>query len=499
MRKGKTEGGKIKNIFQKYKMLFLLVAVIAVSGCVIPGGDVFQGMFAPQRPATVEDSPDLITVQNTNVIPSPPISADNGFTVSFEVKNNDEKEEVKNVGVTNYDWGLCTSGKAPPTGGGGIGGLIDNEIDIRVAHFSTTCSGKTTDIHLADRNDQNNAAGYQFSANDQILCDDKDCETAGCQVTVIDKDKVWLKIGSLSEIEFITSDPTKSYDGKTITFSGVTTVTKSRCVSSATSCARTSSDADTVCKKLGATYFVSDISGLTGCYPWYGNSGFDGYCFKCDYTSGGGDGVSPPVAGAKTYLPLQTELFENGFTAPSNKDIGNMPSSCRLRYKITYTYTAKTQTDVTVISQSKLEELQRAGQPPSASPLQSVGAGPVKIYFDFGASQPIMSGNILPLFITIEDKGSGVIDRGKVLSGKLKITMPPGFTVKTCDRFAGTSGAIQNTAEIPLIKKKSAQMRCSFTTPSVTDMKTFYILGELQYDYKLDNEINVAVKPTLVR
>ncbi len=502
----KPEGGKIKDVFQKYKMLFLLVAVIAVSGCVIPGGDVFQGMFAPQRPSTTEASPDLITVQNTNIIPNPPISADNGFTVSFEVKNNDEKEEVKNVAVgdtTNpfYDIGLCTSGKTTTPGGGGVGGLIEAETDVRVAHFKTECSSRTTNIHLANNNDQK--VGYQFSATDQILCDDTDCQTAGCQATVFGPTQVSFRVTGQSEITFNIVGETKTYAGKTFTFNGITTVKKSKCVSGAY-CDRTPADVDTDCKNIGK--ILSDISGQTGCYPWFtkptppGYSSFDGYCYTCTGVSPPGfpsSGTSSTVSGAKTYLPLQTELFEFDFTAPSNNDIGNMPSSCKLRYKITYTYTAKTQTDVTVISQSKMEELQRAGQPPSASPLQSVGVGPVKIFFDFGASQPIMSGNILPLFITIEDKGSGVYS--KVISGNLKITMPPGFTVKQCDKFAGTSGVIKSSAEIPLIKKKSAQLRCSFTTPLVTDMKTFYILGELQYDYKLDNEIAVAINPTLVR
>lgn len=503
----KKRSGKIKNIFQKYRLLFLVIVVVAVSGCIIPGGDVLSGIFAPQRPATTEGSADLITVQNTNIIPNPPISADNGFTVSFEVKNNDEKEEVKNVAVGDtttpfYDTGLCTSGKTTTPGGGGVGGLIEAETDVRVAHFSTACGGKTTNIHLADNNDQNHAVGYQFSATDQILCDGANCETAGCQVTVFGPTQVSFTVTGQPVITFNQGE-TKTYAGKIITFNGITTVKKSKCVSGAY-CDRTAAAVDTDCKNIGQ--ITSDISGQTGCYPWFtqptppGYSSFDGYCYTCTGVSPQGfptSGTTTTISGAKTYQPLQTELFEYGFTAPSNNNIGNMPSSCKLRYKITYSFTAKTQTDVTVISQSKLEELQRAGQPPSATPLQSVGAGPIKIFFDFGASQPVMSGDILPLFITIEDKGSGVY--GKVLSGNLKITMPPGFTVKQCDKFSGTSGVIQSSAEIPLIKKKSAQMRCSFTTPPVTDMKTFYILGELQYDYKLDNEVDVAVNPTLVR
>jgi len=119
---------------------------------------------------------------------------------------------------------------------------------------------------------------------------------------------------------------------------------------------------------------------------------------------------------------------------------------------------------------------------------------------DFGAKQPIKSGDVLPIFITIEDKGSGVY--GKVLSGKLKIKMPSGFELAnpdSCGKFSKSGQEFKNSAEIPMIKKSSPQLRCSFKMPSVADMKTFYITGELAYEYKFDGEIKVPINPTLVR
>lgn len=581
----KKKIGKIKNIFQKYKMLFLLVAVIAVSGCVIPGGDVFAGMFSPQRPATTEASADLITTQNVNIIPNPPISADNGFTVSFEVKNNDENEEVKNVKVTNYDTGLCKKGKTttPDSGGVAESDIVKALDNKRLIVLKVHCDGKTdttnTDILFLEENEKTTpiisicgkTPEYKASIKDYTLTLLK----AGSALNSVGKEGRDTQTG-LEYIKFTTvagkiwdclegkygdkekyKDNCFLKDGNTLYSLAIPPEYKEKadCIGKAKdSCFVSSDDCTAACDKRN-TDCKGGPDNKVGCYGKYGPGGtvkndpdlltacnnqcdkyryevqqseaapcnppvyipsaktyvdrilydgsYDGVCCVCDIvdqtidTSVSTATTSTTVAGSKIYYPLQTELFEWGFTAPTNKNMGNMPTTCPIRYKITYAFTAKSQADISVISKSKMEELQRAGQEPSASPTQSVGVGPIKIFFDFGAKQPVRSGDVLPIFVTVEDRGTGVY--GNIPVGKLKIKMPSNFEKITCDKFTGSGGELKNSAEIPMIKKKSPQLRCSFKMPSVTDIKTFYITGELEYDYKLDNQINVAVNPTLVR
>lgn len=509
MKKDKSKYGKIKNILRRYRLLFLVIAAVVVSGCIVPGGDVFLGVFEPQRPATTEATADLIITQNLNIIPNPPIYAENGFSISFEVKNNDENEEVKNVAVNYYDSGLCKAGKKiTPSEGVGETAYSNPSENIWLAHFSVKCVSETDQLYIPDKNDMNNKEAAKDIVQQPML---EKCnkDVSGWEATVYHANKVSLKVSGYIytyECGFydnVEHDKCKfTIDGMEVTFVDAKQVEKSTCKTGAIYCA---SQAEGGCtseacsKSFGKEYFLSDYVS-SPCYPWYykNNNNFNGYCCKCDYTTAAMPTPTAPAAGAKTYLPLQTELFEWDFTAPSNKDIGNMPHTCGIKYKITYDFIAKTQTDVTVISKSKMEELQRAGQTPSVSPGQSVGVGPIKVFFDFGMKQPIMSGDILPLFITIEDKGSGVY--GSVPKGKLRIELPSGFEKIACDnKFTGSGGKFENSAEIPLIKKKSPQLRCSFKTPSVTDIKTFFINARLDYTYKFDDEIKISINPTLVK
>ncbi len=477
----------------KPHLIFLILSVVLVSGCIVPEGDVFQGIFNPQKPNTIEASADLITVQNLNIIPEPPISAGDSFELSFEVKNNDETHEVDNVAVEQYDTGLCKAGEvtSAPT----KDRLIEDTTEVRVVSFTTNCNDNTeTTIHLVDSNDERRAEGYLFSSNDQKLCNNQDCEEARCKVTVIDNDRVNLKIGNNNEEYFTTTDRTKNYAGMKITFNGVTSVKKSKCVSSA-SCERTKADATKACSKYGDDYYVKRISSKTYCYPWYGNRGFDGYCYECDYKSGFTKPTTPSAPEGQTYMPLQTELFEWTFTAPTNDEIGNMPAKCPIRYKISYDFTAKTQVDVTVISPEKIRELQRSGKYEPITPTQTKGIGPIKIDISFGAKQPIKSGDVLPVFITIEDKGTGIY--GSVPAGSLKLSVPADFEVKSCSKFEENGDVYENNVDIPMIKKRSPQIRCSFIMPDVTDMRTYYIKAELSYNYQKDYETDITINPSI--
>lgn len=82
-----------------------IMLVLSVSGCVNFGG--FSSWFGPTQP-TVEQTPDILVTSNQRIIPTPPILADSEFTVMFTLRNQDQTQDLKNVGVKLYDWGTCT-------------------------------------------------------------------------------------------------------------------------------------------------------------------------------------------------------------------------------------------------------------------------------------------------------------------------------------------------------------------------------------------------------
>ena len=83
--------------------LLALILIVSVSGC-IEGMDLFQmGMSGP----VAEAQADIIITKSVQVLPSSPIIAGNDFTVSFDIKNQDTVQEIKDINIKLYDWGLC--------------------------------------------------------------------------------------------------------------------------------------------------------------------------------------------------------------------------------------------------------------------------------------------------------------------------------------------------------------------------------------------------------
>jgi len=311
------------------KLIFGLVTIVLISGCVgMP--DILKGIFPGAGPQVTELPPDLIVIQNINTLPIPPINTGDQFTVSFEIKNQDEIRDVSgNVTVQLFDYGLCKPDKSSftPTGWSESGGV------------------------------------YNYNFN-----------------------------------------------------------------------------------------------------------GFD---------------------------PLQTELIEWTFTAPKSEEIAYLSTKCPVRFKVNYSSSATSQVDISVISSTRLKELQRTGQTPTYTPDQTVGRGPLKIYFDFGTSFPVKSGSILPVYITIEDKGSGLIEGGDLPKGSLKLNVNTSiFTIDQCDKFEKVDDSgVKNNQTITMIRKKSIPLKCSFRTPSVDIEKTYLISASLDYSYSITQEVNVQIKP----
>jgi hypothetical protein len=255
-------------------------------------------------------------------------------------------------------------------------------------------------------------------------------------------------------------------------------------------------------------------------------------------------GLCSPSSGEVTegtfdsLAPLQTEFKQWNFKAPDNSQIGRLPIKCPIRFKANFSYTVTSQIDIDVISKDRLDQLQRAGTPPSFTPTQTIGRGPIKIYFEIGSELPVRENKTIPIFITIEDKGQGIY--GEIPNNTLLITFPPLFSISDCTKFecgsvsycsshfgpvtkdnkvcdinndgkidvkdigyfaatSSTNGVeCRNKEKIPMIKKVSPQMRCSVKVPESVDIeKTFYISGQLGYTYDVNGETSVNVKPTV--
>lgn len=316
------------------RLVFALVAVVLIAGCIeLP--DFLKGEVS--GPTTTELGADIVTTQNVNVIPNPPVQAESEFTVSLEAKNQDDVNDVENVVLTLYDTGLCT--------------------------------------------------------------------------------------------------------------------------------------------------MTDETNDLTGA----------------------------------TLVPDQEEFVEWNLDAPTNAQIGGMQATCPIRYKITYDYSSKTQVDSRIISEEKLRQLQRAGETPEFTPNQIIGRGPIKISFSFGVNQPVKTDTTFPVYVKVEDKGSGLLDftKGDIPVNTLVLQVHEDFTPKSCSKFEEVDPSTLtlrdftaqsgykyywNNATIAMVKKKSTELRCSFTTPdedTVSDERTYYFTAMMDYTYKMDFEEEVSIQPTL--
>lgn len=207
------------------------------------------------------------------------------------------------------------------------------------------------------------------------------------------------------------------------------------------------------------------------------------------------------------FVPLEERFFEWTFNAPTNDDIAHLSTKCPIRFKVNYDMDSTSQIDLSVITDERLKELQRAGESISFIPTLTLGRGPLKVKISFGASMPIRASTKdkaikLPIYLVIEDKGTGLYT--KVPDGKLTLKIHSDFDRigKDCDKFnyVTTSEGYSyytNNDPISIIRKKSPQLKCSFNSSSNVDFeKTYYITAYLNYNYTITGETEVTINPT---
>jgi hypothetical protein len=244
---------------------------------------------------------------------------------------------------------------------------------------------------------------------------------------------------------------------------------------------------------------------------------------SCDYVNNpNGLGYYSPLS------PEESRAVEWNFAAPSAEEIANIKVTCPIRFKFTYTYTSKSQIDVLVIDRNHLISLQKSGENPTFTPTLNVGRGPIKIYFDFGANLPVRDSSELPLYVTVQDKGTGMLN--SIPKGTFTIQLPSDFqfTKKdipasggqgdnfgnicpyfNCQQVGDPSAPSTNPRkictnykDIPMVNKKSLEIRCSGikspTEASISNLeKTYFINSTLNYNYYLTGEVDVVVTPRL--
>ena len=225
------------------------------------------------------------------------------------------------------------------------------------------------------------------------------------------------------------------------------------------------------------------------------------------------DGGDPDISSGSTsnpdwttLSPKETRLVEWTFKAPSADDIANIKTTCPIKFKFDFSHNATSEIDVLVIEEDHLRELQRAGRSTTFTPTVNIGRGPIKIYFDFGTSLPIRSDSSIPVYLVVQDKGTGLLR--KIESGTFEITFPSDFVLSDLDcpffddcsaRDSDNNYVCTNDEDISIINKKSLEIRCAgFKTPSTLSPgpeKTYFIKATIDYDYYAIGSVNVEVKP----
>jgi hypothetical protein len=211
----------------------------------------------------------------------------------------------------------------------------------------------------------------------------------------------------------------------------------------------------------------------------------------CTFTGGDPNSKNGDIS----LSPQEVKSVEWNFKAPSADEIANLRVTCPIRFRFNFPYQSKSQIDVLVANSNYLTELQRAGKDTTFSPTVSVGRGPIKIYFDFGTTLPVRDNSGLTVYVRAEDKGSGML---KAIDPGNFIINFQGFNVSSdaCPYFNCDGTVCTNNEPIPIINRKSLDIRCSnIKTPSVDTEKTYFIGATLNYGYYVTGEVDIEVKP----
>lgn len=216
--------------------------------------------------------------------------------------------------------------------------------------------------------------------------------------------------------------------------------------------------------------------------------------------------------------PLEEQQIEMRFTAPSNEEMGSIPQVCPIKWIIDYKFFAVTQDSFTVISKTRLNELQRSGQSWSGTIApQEQGIGPIKITDEFTTSLPAQAKSTITFKFRISDLGAGTFTKVDKDSMYFKVPIEwtssltdaqranpcsgaGNFTMIEADNGKGYTVYRNYNKEIQLTDKQSSQIICNFKAPDLDSInipeKSYLIFFNItNYTYKLTGETSVDVAP----
>jgi hypothetical protein len=198
----------------------------------------------------------------------------------------------------------------------------------------------------------------------------------------------------------------------------------------------------------------------------------------------------------------------------------DLPGVCNIIYRVNYAFDAVTTFNgISLMSVDAYRTLLRSGETPVERPIEHVGVGPVKIFFETNAKFPIESteGRTFTMFMTIENQGSGTFgDSGQIGMGKIFLKIPKDLilTNEPCDMFSdympsddetqiplgeeGDHAIFTNNEAIPMIEGKSTKIKCTLNAypdgdNKINYEKTYYMTANYSYGYEVRDTIEIDI------
>ncbi len=221
----------------------------------------------------------------------------------------------------------------------------------------------------------------------------------------------------------------------------------------------------------------------------------------------------PGITEAKTGSPTKLDDFDTvvaAFRAGSVRQVKldltaprtNLSTSCDIKFKVSYSFSAISELDVQTISPAYLRQVGSA----TFQSTERIGSGPVQIRLAPLAALPVRSGDRLPTKLWVENSGGGAF--GDIPAGKIRITVPLDWihSDKPCDKFGKASvqngkAVFVNERAISMVSEsgtKSEPIVCYWTMPTVELTKDSTMQAGMDYTYDVHDSISVEIAPVIV-
>lgn len=215
------------------------------------------------------------------------------------------------------------------------------------------------------------------------------------------------------------------------------------------------------------------------CYDWG----------RCKPVNDCASGIKKPIE----LFPGGAELVEWSFSAPTREELGGLSVTCPIRFKATYPFEAVTISEIAIIDEQRLREVQRSGGDVSIGTSENRGPGPLKITFEYSFPQPLRTSNNITLTLKVKDNGNGIYQM--IPQGALSLTVPKELKTFKCDRMEPKAGAFVSSVNLTMIGRESTPVRCTFTTPDkVDELESFFLEGRLGYSYEVHRQEEVKLR-----